>query len=72
MTNAIRQEQWALRMKEQGFAPCTVWVPVGAVAEMRLAAEKMRADPDLTVGPLVSRTTGRLVGRNGKHAKGKP
>ena len=50
------------RMAEQGLVQANFWVPASAVAELRRACELLRADPDLDVARLVSKTTGRLRG----------
>lgn len=64
--NALKQERHRLRMKDAGLVQCNIWVPEAALAAFKEAAEKIRADHDLTIGPLVSATTGRMVGRHGK------
>lgn len=62
MTNAERQARFMANKAAEGLVQCNVWVPAGRVADLRLAAERMRENPDLTVARLVNETTGRLTG----------
>jgi hypothetical protein len=61
-TNKERQQAWAMQQRDAGLVPVTVWVPVACVPDLKRAAELIRADPELTIGRLTDRRTGRLRG----------
>ena len=60
--NSERQARFKARQNALGLIQMSVWVPPGAVADMTLAAELIRANPALTIGRLTDTVTGRLVG----------
>lgn len=62
MTSAERQRLFKKRQIEAGFVQCNVWLPAHAAPDMKLAAELICADRDLTFGRLISMRTGKLRG----------
>ena len=60
-TNAQRQQRKRARLEAAGLVQCNLWVPVSAVAELRLLAAILRAHPHLLPGPLRDPVSGKLV-----------
>ncbi len=63
MTTAERQARLRARRAELGIIQVAVWVPVAAAASVKLAAERMVANPELFIDVLRHRRTGKLIGR---------
>jgi hypothetical protein len=62
MTNRQRQTLLRARRAEDGLVQCNLWVPEGAIPELRRAAELIRENPALAVARLVDTRTGKLRG----------
>jgi hypothetical protein len=64
--NAEKQARARARHRQAGFVAETIWLPPSVVADLRQAAETMRANPDgdYTIR-LVNRKTGRTVSLSG-------
>lgn len=60
-TNAERQRAFRARKRAEGLVACTVMVPDEQFAVLQMIAERMRANPNLTVSVLRDQLTGRLV-----------
>jgi hypothetical protein len=52
-------------MAEAGFVTCTLFVPEGAIPDLKQMAETMRRHPGLSVARLVDPRTGKLCGIRG-------
>jgi hypothetical protein len=59
---ADRARRRRAKLSESGIVQLNLWVPVGAAADMRLAAEIMREAPHLRLGPLRDPVSGKFVG----------
>lgn len=70
-TNALRQARLRAAREAAGLVQLVMWVPASAVADFQLAAEAVRADPDLSVARLVSKTSGKLTGLSGAGGRGR-
>lgn len=68
MTGAQRQAALRARQVAAGLVQVTIVVPAAAAADMQTLAARMRAEPDLTIGPLVNRRTGRYATLNRRTA----
>jgi hypothetical protein len=62
MTNTERQAKHRAARDAAGLVQCNVWLPAGAVAEFKVAAELIRDNPHLAVARLVDTRTGKLRG----------
>jgi hypothetical protein len=62
MTSTQRAARLKERRAEAGLVQCNLWVPAGALAELKRAAELSRENPNLAVARLVDTRTGRLRG----------
>lgn len=51
-------------MKAKGFEKVTFFIPADEACNIRLVAEMMRDDKDLTISTLRSRITGKMVSIN--------
>lgn len=65
MTNSQRQAALRERRKAEGLVQVNVWLPAEAAAELAIAAELIRQNPNLRVARLVDVTTGKLAGLKG-------
>lgn len=63
MTTAERQARIRAKRAKMGIIQVNVWVPVAAAASVKLAAERMVANPELFIDVLRHRQTGKLSGR---------
>lgn len=72
MTGAERQARYRAKRENAGLVQVNVWLPPAAAADLQLAAELMRANPELSIARLVDRVTGRLVGLRTAAKKAKP
>lgn len=61
MTGAERQARYRAKREGAGLVQVNVWLPPAAAADIQLAAERMRNNPQLSIARLVDRGTGRLV-----------
>jgi hypothetical protein len=71
MTGPQRQARLRTARAENGMVQCNVWVPSNAVADIKRAAEMIRANPTLTIASLVDTLTGKLSSLKAKPNKNK-
>ena len=60
-SNAERTARCRGKRFAAGLVQLNIVVPAAAVDDLRIAASRLRDDPDLTVDRLTSRRTGRLI-----------
>ena len=57
--NKNKQTVYRAGMRKAGFRQVNVWLPPSHAADFQLAAEKIRKDPDLALGPMRRVSTGK-------------
>ncbi|MER9265424.1 hypothetical protein NKI63_12715 [Mesorhizobium sp. M0410] len=55
-----RQRTFKKKMYDAGYVQVTVWVHASQAADIKTLADRLKADRDLTVGPIRNEATGRL------------
>lgn len=60
LSNAERQRAYKERMREAGFVQVTGWVRADQQGDVAELMARLAADPDLEVGPVRSRVSGKL------------
>lgn len=61
MTGAERQRKFKQSMSEKGMVQVSVWVHESQAADLKIAANIMASDPDLTPATLRNVATGRYT-----------
>lgn len=60
LVTADRKTAYRERMKASGMVQFCAWVPRNALADFTIAADRTRANPDLTIALLRDAKTGRV------------
>lgn len=61
LSNAERQRAFKERMRATGFVQVTGWVRSDQAGDIAELMARLASDPDLEVGPLRSRASGKLA-----------